>query len=110
MKATESHTQSFTQSFLESMLLEDQKERARSVQPKSMATKPVVEKQTAQHKVQRVHCPTCGSAAERYSLSAESIVRTQCSHCDYLMVMCSKTGRVIEAYAPSFSPSLLAAS
>jgi hypothetical protein len=56
-------------------------------------------------KVQRVHCPTCGSHAERYH--EESTVRTQCSRCDYLMTICTETGRVIEAYAPSFSPSAL---
>jgi len=57
--------------------------------------------------VQRVNCPTCGSSAERYHLTDAARVRTQCSHCDYLMVSCSKTGRVIEAYAPSFSPAML---
>ncbi|MGB3573185.1 MAG: hypothetical protein WA783_20670 [Phormidesmis sp.] len=59
--------------------------------------------------VQKVHCPTCGSSAERYYLLESDIVRTQCDHCDYLMVACAKTGRVIEAYAPSFAPSMLAA-
>lgn len=58
--------------------------------------------------VQRVHCPTCGSSAERYY--QENTVRTQCSHCDYLMTICAETGRVIEAYAPSFSPAALSAS
>ncbi len=60
--------------------------------------------------VQRVHCPTCGGPAERYHLKESSIIRTQCDRCDYLMVTCAKTGRVVEAYAPSFSPSMLAAS
>ena len=55
--------------------------------------------------VQRVHCPTCGSSAERYY--QEGTVRTQCSSCDYLMTMCSETGRVIESYAPSFSPATM---
>jgi len=59
--------------------------------------------------VQRVHCPTCGSSAERYHAHDTHTVRTQCSRCDYLMVSCTKTGRVIESYAPSFSPSMLAA-
>ncbi|TAE54161.1 MAG: replication restart DNA helicase PriA, partial [Nostocales cyanobacterium] len=26
--------------------------------------------------------------------------RTQCSTCDYLMINCTRTGRVVEAYAP----------
>ena len=58
--------------------------------------------------VQRVHCPTCGSSAERYHLLESESIRTQCSHCDYLMISCAKTGNVIEAYAPSFSPSTFA--
>ncbi len=59
--------------------------------------------------MQRVHCPTCGASAERHYLLDSGRVRTQCDHCDYLMVACAKTGRVIEAYAPSFTPSMLAA-
>jgi endogenous inhibitor of DNA gyrase (YacG/DUF329 family) len=47
-----------------------------------------------------VCCPNCGSRAERHYLGAEHLTRTQCPTCDYLMVMCSQTGRVIEAYAP----------
>lgn len=79
-------------SFLESFLSEDTKKIP------AIAT------------VQRVHCPTCGSSAERYHLKEDGIMRTQCSHCDYLMSICIETGRVIEAYAPSFSPAALAAS
>ncbi|MEO0535531.1 MAG: replication restart DNA helicase PriA [Cyanobacteria bacterium P01_A01_bin.123] len=48
-----------------------------------------------------LHCPNCGhSAAERHYLSSDSIIRTQCPRCDYLMITCSNTGKVIEAYAP----------
>lgn len=79
-------------SFLESILLNDAK------------------KKHAPAKVQRVHCPTCGSSAERYHLTEGNTVRTQCSSCDYLMVACANTGRVIESYAPSFSPATLATS
>ncbi len=57
-------------------------------------------------RVQQVHCPTCGSYAERRH--QENTVRTECSHCDYLMTVCAETGRVIEAYAPSFSPAAFA--
>nr|WP_242022327.1 replication restart DNA helicase PriA [Microcoleus sp. FACHB-831] len=49
---------------------------------------------------QAVRCPNCGSEAERYYLTSSLQTRTQCPACDYLMVTCSKTGRVIEAYAP----------
>lgn len=60
-------------------------------------------------KVQIVHCPTCGRAAERHYVAKTSQVRTQCDSCDYLMVSCMKTGRVIESYAPSFSPRTFSA-
>lgn len=83
--------QKTTQSFLDSLLLNGDK------------------KMSVPATVQRVHCPTCGSPAERYHSTEASTLRTQCSRCDYLMVSCTKTGRVIEAYAPSFAPSLLAA-
>ncbi len=49
---------------------------------------------------QTVRCPNCGSFAERDLLSAGQQMRTQCPTCDYLMVTCVQTGRVVEAYAP----------
>lgn len=49
---------------------------------------------------QNVRCPNCGSEAERYYILSSKLTRTQCLSCDYLMVMCSRTGKVIEAYAP----------
>ncbi len=45
-------------------------------------------------------CPNCGSLAERHYLLKQSLIRTQCPHCDYLMVTCADTGNVVEAYAP----------
>lgn len=51
--------------------------------------------------MQMVHCPNCGhAAAERHYLSSDHMIRTQCAQCDYLMITCSNTGNVIEAYAP----------
>lgn len=58
--------------------------------------------------IQLVCCPNCGSAAERYHCEArpnhktqhQPSIRTQCHQCDYLMVTCAQTGKVIEAYAP----------
>lgn len=47
-----------------------------------------------------VNCPNCGKAAERFHLEQEQLTRTQCPSCDYLMITCSSTGKVIEAYAP----------
>lgn len=55
--------------------------------------------------VQRVHCPTCGSYAER--IYQQNSIRTQCSKCDYLLNICIKTGCVKEAYAPSFTPTAI---
>ncbi len=53
--------------------------------------------------VLEIRCPNCGSLAERYYLEPDHLTRTQCSACDYLMIMCSQTGRVIEAYAPGIA-------
>ncbi len=50
--------------------------------------------------IERVRCPNCGSHAERHHLFSSRLVRTQCAACDYLMVMSSNTGKVLEAYAP----------
>ncbi|MBW4443598.1 MAG: replication restart DNA helicase PriA [Plectolyngbya sp. WJT66-NPBG17] len=50
--------------------------------------------------IQAVRCPNCGNHAERFQIEPNQSTRTQCDRCDYLMVTCSKTGRVIEAYAP----------
>jgi len=97
-------------SFLEAMRINTAKEviaqSAHSVKSQTVKSQ-VGESKTT---VQRVHCPTCGSSAERYHLAADAIIRTQCARCDYLMVSCSKTGKVIESYSPGLSPSLLAAS
>jgi hypothetical protein len=53
-------------------------------------------------KIEQVHCPNCGSYAERHHLQSLEghVTRTQCRSCDYLMVMSAKSGKVIEAYAP----------
>jgi hypothetical protein len=48
----------------------------------------------------QVHCPNCGRLAERHHLKPDQLVRTQCHGCDYLMITCAATGRVVEAYAP----------
>ena len=50
--------------------------------------------------MQTIRCPNCGSVAERHYLFANHATRTQCPTCDYLMITCSRTGNVIEAYAP----------
>lgn len=48
---------------------------------------------------QIIHCPNCGAHATRHVID-NSIRRTSCQGCDYLLVQCAKTERVIEAYAP----------
>lgn len=50
-------------------------------------------------KTQIVRCPNCGELAEKHIVDS-SVVRTSCSSCDYLLVQCYKTAKVIEAYAP----------
>jgi ribosomal protein S27AE len=52
---------------------------------------------------QTIHCPNCGNHAEYYHSEIDRIIRTSCPKCDYLMVKCSHTGKVIEAYAPGIS-------
>jgi hypothetical protein len=50
--------------------------------------------------IQTVRCPNCGSLAERYHHALLAQVKTQCDACDYLMVTCTRSSRVIESYAP----------
>jgi hypothetical protein len=55
-------------------------------------------------------CSNCGSdRAERHYIQDIELIRTQCPACDYLLVTCAATGRVIESYAPgiAFTPQKL---
>lgn len=49
---------------------------------------------------QQVRCPNCGNYAHRQYFTKTHIMQTQCPDCDYLMINCSRTGKVVEAYAP----------
>ena len=59
---------------------------------------------------QIVRCPNCGDEAQRHFYSgfhathwqcaSNQITQLECHSCDYLMVTCSVTGKVIEAHAP----------
>ncbi len=59
---------------------------------------------------QTVRCPNCGSSAQRRyfnsfeatyrSCQGNQVIQTECRACDYLMVMCSLNGSVVEAHAP----------
>jgi rubredoxin len=51
----------------------------------------------------QVACPNCGRQAQRIFVRDSQIVRTQCSSCDYLLILSSETGRVLEAYSPGIS-------
>ena len=53
-------------------------------------------------KTQTIHCPNCGDRATRHIID-NSIRRTSCRSCDYLLVQCAKTAKVIEAYAPGIN-------
>lgn len=52
---------------------------------------------------QEIYCPNCGRTAEKHECSETAIIRTSCPECDYLLVQDSRTGRVIESYAPGIN-------
>jgi hypothetical protein len=54
-------------------------------------------------KIEKIYCPNCGRPGERRYFKNETIVQTSCPSCDYFMVNCSLTGRVVEAYAPGIA-------
>jgi uncharacterized Zn finger protein len=55
--------------------------------------------------IQIIRCPNCGSPAERFHVLGDrhAKIQTQCASCDYLMITCSNTGNVVEAYAPGIA-------
>lgn len=54
------------------------------------------------NKTQIIYCPNCGDRATETTVD-NSIRRIACESCDYLLVQCAKTGKVIEAYAPGIN-------
>ena len=63
---------------------------------------------------QITHCPNCGQHAIRIQkIDSDSggqclsgrITSIECPTCDYLLVSCSLTGEVVEAYAPGLEMS-----
>lgn len=54
-------------------------------------------------KEQQIRCPNCGSHAKRFYYLKNQITETACPACDYLMVNCSRTGKVLESYAPGIA-------
>ena len=55
---------------------------------------------------QKICCPNCGSrdADRRWLETAQTV--TECLDCDYLLISCSLTANVLEAYFPGQSRSL----
>jgi ribosomal protein S27E len=58
--------------------------------------------------IQAIRCPNCGNHAQRQFHVQSQVTETSCPVCDYLLVSCSRTGNVLESYAPglSYAPSL----
>lgn len=54
-------------------------------------------------KNQQVRCPNCGKFADRQYFYKPELMRTACPVCDYLLINCRITGKVIEAYAPGIA-------
>lgn len=54
---------------------------------------------------QKICCPNCGSrtADRRWLETAQTV--TECLDCDYLLISCSLTANVLEAYFPGQSQS-----
>lgn len=63
--------------------------------------------------IQKISCPNCGSKASRTHFTSNNaayrscpnkqVIQTECPVCDYLMVMCSLNGSVLEAEFPGTS-------
>lgn len=51
-------------------------------------------------RVQTIRCPNCGNHAQRQYFAQLQVMETSCPVCDYLLVNCSRTGNVLESYAP----------
>lgn len=49
---------------------------------------------------QTIHCPNCGSHAVRQQclIEKEIVTETACPVCDYLLVNCQRTGKVVDSY------------
>jgi hypothetical protein len=69
----------------------------------SPALEKVIPRDVEMPVIQKIRCPNCGCEGERHYIVHSQLTRTQCPACDYLMVSCTRTGRVIEAYAPGIS-------
>lgn len=50
--------------------------------------------------IEMIRCPNCGSHAERHHLHLAGQVKTECDVCDYLLILDTKSGQVVEFQAP----------
>ncbi|MEM8780068.1 MAG: hypothetical protein AAGF26_14575 [Cyanobacteria bacterium P01_G01_bin.49] len=65
---------------------------------------------------QQVRCSNCGHYAQRRYYSSDEatgttypdrqVIQTECSHCDYLMVIYFHNAQVVEVYAPGISRTI----
>lgn len=49
---------------------------------------------------QTIHCPNCGSFALKSKLPQQNLISISCPACDYLIIHCPDSAKVLEAYAP----------
>ncbi len=50
--------------------------------------------------IEMIRCPNCGSHAERHHLTLAGQVKTECDVCDYLLILDTKSGQVVEFQPP----------
>lgn len=50
--------------------------------------------------LETVRCPNCGQYAKKQVMGVSQVRSISCYHCDYLLISCLNTGRVLESYAP----------
>lgn len=50
--------------------------------------------------IELIRCSNCGCHAERHHLALAGHLRTECDTCDYLLILDTKSGQVVEFQAP----------
>jgi predicted RNA-binding Zn-ribbon protein involved in translation (DUF1610 family) len=58
-------------------------------------------------RIQTVHCPNCGSHGEKIHFPKQNLTQISCPSCDYFIVHCPDSGKVVEAYAPGLKIGFL---
>jgi len=49
---------------------------------------------------QIIHCPNCGNSAHKSEIPHQNLISIDCPSCDYLIIRCPYSAKVLEAYAP----------